>query len=108
MGIFELMVTRDVGSRRSLRRHRPFAVPSVSSARSAHSARSPHWPAVQSLAARQFLPAVARSRSKVSFMRRANGTIQIFTFKEGVLSAVAHDLRIRLESFAVTLDGTAV
>jgi len=37
---------------------------------------------------------VARSRSKVSFMRRANGTIQVFTFKEGVLSAVAHDLRV--------------
>jgi hypothetical protein len=41
-------------------------------------------------------------------MRRANGTIQVFTFKEGVLSAVAHDLCIRLQAFEITLDGTAV
>src|SRR3954468_11152213 len=41
-------------------------------------------------------------------MRRANGTIQIFTFKEGLMSAVAHDLRVSLKTFAVTLDGSAV
>ena len=41
-------------------------------------------------------------------MRRANGTIEIFTFKEGILSAVAHDLRLRLQTFQVTLDGSAV
>jgi polyisoprenoid-binding protein YceI len=41
-------------------------------------------------------------------MRSAKGTIHVFTFKEGVLSAVAHDLRVRLESFAVSLDGSAV
>ena len=41
-------------------------------------------------------------------MRQAKGTIHVFTFKEGVLSAVAHDLRIRLEKFAITLDGTTV
>lgn len=41
-------------------------------------------------------------------MRRAKGTIHAFTFKDGVLSAVAHDLRIRLEKFDITLDGNAV
>ena len=41
-------------------------------------------------------------------MRRAKGTIHAFTFKDGVLSAVAHDLRIRLEKFEITLDGNAV
>jgi YceI-like domain len=41
-------------------------------------------------------------------MRRANGIIQIFTFKEGIMSAVAHDLRVRLQTFEITLDGTAV
>jgi hypothetical protein len=41
-------------------------------------------------------------------MRRAKGTIFAFTFKDGVLSAVAHDLRIRLEKFEITLDGNAV
>ena len=41
-------------------------------------------------------------------MRRAKGTIQIFTFKDGVLSAVAHDLRIRLEQFAISLDEDTV
>jgi hypothetical protein len=38
-------------------------------------------------------------------MRRASGTIRVFTFKEGVLSRVAHDLALRLERFVVTLDG---
>jgi polyisoprenoid-binding protein YceI len=41
-------------------------------------------------------------------MRRAKGTIHVFTFKDGVLSAVAHDLRIRLEQFAITLEGDDV
>ncbi len=41
-------------------------------------------------------------------MRRAKGTIFAFTFKDGVLSAVAHDLRVRLEKFEITLEGNAV
>jgi polyisoprenoid-binding protein YceI len=41
-------------------------------------------------------------------MRRAKGTIHVFTFKDGVLSAVAHDLRLRLERFAITLEGDAL
>jgi polyisoprenoid-binding protein YceI len=47
-------------------------------------------------------------RGKVPGMRRATGTIHVFTFKDGVLSAVAHDLRIRLEKFDITLEGNAV
>jgi len=31
----------------------------------------------------------------------------IFTYREGLLSAVAHDLQIRVQSFAVTLDDDA-
>ncbi|SRR6266542_2315331 len=41
-------------------------------------------------------------------MRRAKGSIRVFTFKEGVLSAVAHDLQLHLEQFAITLEGEAV
>lgn len=41
-------------------------------------------------------------------MRRATGQIHIFTFKEGVLSAVAHDLRIRAEKFEIELEGDTV
>src|SRR5256885_12067352 len=41
-------------------------------------------------------------------MRKAKGTIRVFTFKDGLLSAVAHDLQIRLEQFAITLDGENV
>jgi polyisoprenoid-binding protein YceI len=41
-------------------------------------------------------------------MRRAKGTIHVFTFKEGVLSAVAHDLRLHVDQFAITLEGEAV
>jgi polyisoprenoid-binding protein YceI len=41
-------------------------------------------------------------------MRRAKGNIHVFTFKDGMLSAVAHDLRVRLEQFAITLEGDAV
>ncbi len=32
----------------------------------------------------------------------------MFTFKEGVLSAVAHDLQFHFEQFAITLEGEAV
>lgn len=41
-------------------------------------------------------------------MRRGQGTLHIFSFKEGVLSAVAHDLRMRLDGFRATLDGDRV
>lgn len=34
-------------------------------------------------------------------------TCHVFTFKEGVLSAVAHDLRIRVERFTITIDEDA-
>jgi polyisoprenoid-binding protein YceI len=34
-------------------------------------------------------------------------TCHVFTFKEGVLSAVAHDLRIRVERFTIELDEAA-
>jgi polyisoprenoid-binding protein YceI len=41
-------------------------------------------------------------------MRRGQGRLHVFTFKDGMLSAVAHDLRLRLDAFEVTLDGSAV
>jgi hypothetical protein len=41
-------------------------------------------------------------------MRHAKGSIHAFTYKDGVLSAVAHDLRIRLEKFEITLEGNVV
>jgi YceI-like domain len=41
-------------------------------------------------------------------MRRATGSIRVFTFKEGLMSAVAHDLRLQLRTFEITLDGTDV
>jgi YceI-like domain len=41
-------------------------------------------------------------------MRRAKGTIQVFTFKEGLLSAVAHDLQMQLDTFDISLDGESV
>ena len=37
-----------------------------------------------------------------------DGTIQVFTFKEGLLSKVAHDLRLTLERFEITREGDAV
>lgn len=37
-----------------------------------------------------------------------DGTIQVFTFKEGLLSKVAHDLRLTLTRFEITRDGDAV
>lgn len=41
-------------------------------------------------------------------MRTATGKIQVFTFKDGVLSAVAHDLRLHFEKFNISLDGNKV
>ena len=41
-------------------------------------------------------------------MRRATVSLQIFTFKEGLLSAVAHDLRLGLAPFPIELDGETV
>jgi len=41
-------------------------------------------------------------------MRRARGSVQVFTFRDGVLARAAHDLRLRLEAFEVGLDGEAV
>jgi hypothetical protein len=41
-------------------------------------------------------------------MRRAKGTIDVFTYKEGILARAAHDLQIRLSQFDITLDGDAV
>lgn len=41
-------------------------------------------------------------------MRKATGTVHVFTFKEGVLSAAAHDLRLRAETFEITLEGERV
>jgi polyisoprenoid-binding protein YceI len=37
----------------------------------------------------------------------ATATCHVFTFKEGVLSAIAHDLRIRVERFTITIDEAA-
>ncbi len=37
-----------------------------------------------------------------------DGTIHVFTFKEGLLSKVAHDLRLTLPRFEIRLDGDAV
>lgn len=33
------------------------------------------------------------------------GTVQVFTFKEGLLSSVAHDLRLGLKRFELTVNG---
>ena len=41
-------------------------------------------------------------------LRRAGGTIHVFTFKEGLLAAAAHDLRLRIDGFTCHLDGDAV
>jgi YceI-like domain len=41
-------------------------------------------------------------------MRRAKGTIDVFTFKEGLLARAAHDLQLRFEQFQITLDGENV
>ena len=41
-------------------------------------------------------------------MRRAKGSIQVFTFKDGILARAAHDLQIRLEQFEIGLEGQEV
>src|SRR5664279_6173311 len=41
-------------------------------------------------------------------MRTAQGTLSVFTFKDGILARAAHDLALRLEGLAVTLDGDTV
>ncbi len=41
-------------------------------------------------------------------MQRPGDALHVFTFKEGVLSALAHDLRLRLERFDVVIDGAEV
>jgi polyisoprenoid-binding protein YceI len=41
-------------------------------------------------------------------VRRARGTIAVFTFKDGLLARAAHDLALRFEDFDVTLDGETV
>lgn len=41
-------------------------------------------------------------------MRRATGIVHVFTFKEGVLSAAAHDLRLCLNRFDIILEGEQV
>ncbi len=40
--------------------------------------------------------------------RITSGTIRIYTFKEGMLSAVAHDLRLTLKRFRANVDGDRV
>jgi hypothetical protein len=39
---------------------------------------------------------------------RGSGTLDVFTFKAGVLAVAAHDLHLRLEGFTVSLDGEEV
>lgn len=39
--------------------------------------------------------------------RITNGNVQVFTFKEGLLSSVAHDLRLTLERFEIEVDPDA-
>jgi hypothetical protein len=41
-------------------------------------------------------------------MRRGDGTLDVFTFKAGVLAVAAHDLHLRLEGFSVELEGDSV
>ncbi len=41
-------------------------------------------------------------------MRRAKGTILIFTFKDGILARAAHDLQLHFDSFEITLEGDDV
>ncbi len=51
---------------------------------------------------------ISASREYARAMRQATGSIRVFTFKEGLMSAVAHDLRLRLRNFEITLDDTQV
>jgi len=41
-------------------------------------------------------------------MRRATGTIHVFTFKTGLLAAAAHDLRLRFDGFTCHLQDQTV
>jgi len=41
-------------------------------------------------------------------VRRAIGTIHVFTFKEGLLAGAAHDLRLRFQRFTCELDGESL
>ena len=41
-------------------------------------------------------------------MRKAKGTIYVFTFKDGLLARAAHDLRIHLSDFDIGLEGDDV
>ncbi|MFT6395853.1 MAG: hypothetical protein ACJAYU_000595 [Bradymonadia bacterium] len=41
-------------------------------------------------------------------IRITKGTVHLFTYKEGVLSAIAHDLRLTVKRFRVQVDGANV
>jgi polyisoprenoid-binding protein YceI len=41
-------------------------------------------------------------------MRRAQGSIHVFTFKDGVLARMAHDLQLHLERFEIGLEGESL
>ena len=41
-------------------------------------------------------------------MRQARGTIEVFTFKDGLLARAAHDLALRFDEFDVVLDAETV
>jgi len=41
-------------------------------------------------------------------VRRATGTIHVFTFKQGLLAAAAHDLRLHFAEFTCVVEGEAV
>lgn len=41
-------------------------------------------------------------------MRIRTGQIHVFTYKDGLLSAVAHDLRLTVRGFCITLEGDQV
>jgi hypothetical protein len=41
-------------------------------------------------------------------MRKAKGTIRVFTFKDGILARAAHDLQVRMEQFDIGLEGDSV
>ena len=38
----------------------------------------------------------------------SEGTVQVFTYKAGLLSKVAHDLQLTVQSFSIRVDGAAV
>jgi hypothetical protein len=41
-------------------------------------------------------------------VRRARGTIDVFTFKDGLLARAAHDLALRCDQLDAALDGQSV